>query len=117
MCCICYSSESAEVDIIELAHIVKAPRDILERVSKAVKYKYCVFSSANEIMKPLEFISGALISTGTGRVIDRALRKENLLLLDDQNRMCVRVCVFACACGVYSLHMSYNMYISQHFPR
>jgi len=79
----CYSlflcSDSHHDDIIELAHTVKVPKDILEKYGKVSSYKYCAFSDANELMKsPYEFFTGSLTSTTTGRIIDRSLRRESL---------------------------------------
>ena len=89
-------SDSAEMDTIELTITVKVPKDILEMSYKSTRYKYCVFSSANELMKsPFEFFTGALTSTTSGNVIDRSLRKDNLLIIDQRKRMYILlICMF-----------------------
>ena len=72
-------SNSPADDIIELAHAVKVPKEILEKPKNVARYKYCVFSNANELMKsPYEFFTGSLTSTSMGHIIDRSLRRESL---------------------------------------
>ena len=82
LCVLVLFRESPDTDIIELTYTVKVPPNILENSFKAARYKYCVFSNANELMKsPFEFFTGALTSTASGYVIDRSLRKESLQTL------------------------------------
>jgi len=63
-----FSRNHAENDVVELIHTVEIPIDAF----KNCRYKYCVISDANEVMKtPFEFISG---STKDGTIIDRSLK-------------------------------------------
>ena len=61
-------------DVIELTYTVQVPIDTVK--NRACRYKYCVISDANEVMKtPFEFIAGSTIgSTVHGDIIDRSLR-------------------------------------------
>lgn len=74
-------SDSADIDVIELEITVNIPADILKYTNRSARYKYCVFSNANQFMEtPYEFFTGALATTVSGSLIDRSLRLENLCM-------------------------------------
>ena len=71
-----FRSHPESDDIVELTHAVEVPIDMVKNSYRVCRYKYCVISDANEVMKsPFEFFAGSTTGSATrGGIIDRSLR-------------------------------------------
>ena len=69
-------SHAESDDIVELTYAVEVPMDAVKNSYRVCRYKYCVISEANEVMKsPFEFFTGSTAGSATGGgIIDRSLR-------------------------------------------